>query len=408
MIVFLQIAVILAVSAAMRRVVAPFRQPAVIGEMLAGISLGPSLLGWISPGLFAALFPPPSLPSLNALSQIGLVLFMFGVGLRIGTPYSGPTRRVALVTSIVSIAVPFVLGAWLATALHERLAPAGVSVLPFSLFIGAAMSITAFPVLARLLLDRNLLTTDLGRIAISCAAFDDVTGWLILAAVMMLMGHEGGPSPIVRVVLLVLYLAVMLVVVRPVVRMLARPQSEGDDLIVPLLVLLLSAVATEWVGIHALFGAFFAGTVMPRDSHVERRFVERVEPLTMTLLLPVFFAFTGLRTSIQLIDSAPLWADAAMILVVAVAGKAGASTLAARASGVPWREAAALGALLNTRGLIELVILTIGLERGVLSPTIFSMMVLMAIVTTCMTSPIVGALVPGDPRGAGARPAGVA
>jgi Kef-type K+ transport system membrane component KefB len=401
MILLLQVAVILALSRVARWLFVPLGQPAVIGEMVAGLMLGPSFFGWLMPRSSAALFAPPTLPSLNALSQIGLVLFMFLVGLRLGSPHLDARRRVAIVTSGTSIVVPFVLGALLAVAVHDRLAPAGVGVLPFALFIGTAMSITAFPVLARILTDHRLVTTEIGVIAIACAAFDDVTGWLILGGVTALVRAGDAHAFVTRTLLFVGYLAIMMVVVRPALRWFARwrgPRfgASADDLAVGLLVMLLSAVTTESLGVHALFGAFFAGLMMPRDAHIEQVFVERVEPVTMTLLLPLFFAFTGLRTTVQLIDSAALWRDAALILTVAVVGKGGGSVLAARVMGLRWRDASALGVLLNTRGLIELVVLNIGLELGILSPVVFSMMVVMALITTFMTSPIITWLLPMD------------
>ena len=399
MILLLQVAVILALSRVARWLFAPLGQPAVVGEMAAGLLLGPSFFGWLMPRTSAALFAPPTLPSLNALSQIGLVLFMFLVGLRLGSPNAAARRRVAIVTSGTSIVVPFVMGALLAVAVHERLAPAGVGVLPFALFIGTAMSITAFPVLARILIDRRLLKTEVGAIAITCAAFDDVTGWLILSGVTALVRAGDAHVFVTRTFLFVGYLSIMIVVVRPALRWFVRwrgPRfgASADDLAVGLLVMLLSAVATESLGVHALFGAFFAGLMMPRDANIERVFAERIEPVTMTLLLPLFFAFTGLRTTVQLIDSAALWRDAALILTVAVVGKGGGSLLAARARGIRWREASALGVLLNTRGLVELVVLNIGLELGILSPVVFSMLVLMALITTFMTSPLIAWLLP--------------
>ena len=397
MILLLQVAVILVVSRAIRWLFLAFNQPAVIGEMVAGLMLGPSLFGWILPGSFAALFPPASLSPLNAVSQIGLVLFMFIVGLRLGAQPLGGKRRTAVVTSAVSIIVPFALGAIAATSVHARLAPEGVAVLPFALFVGAAMSITAFPVLARILLDQGLFNTEVGAVAIACAAFDDVTGWLILAGVVTLVHAEDPRVFAGRALMLGVYLAVMMLGVRPAMRRLAARRgptfgSSPDDLAAALLVMLLSAVATEWLGVHALFGAFFAGLMMPRGSELEGAFVERVEPLTVTLLLPLFFAFTGLRTQITLIDSAELWRDAGMFLAVAIAGKGAASTLAARVMGMSWREASMLGVLLNTRGLIELVILSIGLDLGILSPVVFSMLVLMALIATFMTSPLLAVL----------------
>lgn len=401
MVLLLQIAVILALSRIARRLLLPLGQPAVIGEMIAGLMLGPSFFGWLMPGASAALFASSALPSLNALSSLGLVLFMFLVGLRLGSRDMHARRHVAIITSATSIVVPFVLGALLAVAVHTRLAPAGVGVLPFALFMGTAMSITAFPVLARILIDHRLLTTEVGVIAIACAAFDDVTGWLILGGVTMLVRAEDARAFVTRILLLFGYLAIMALIVRPALRWYSRRRGPGfgasiDDLAVGLLVMLLSAVATEALGVHALFGAFFAGLMMPKETHIEQVFVERIEPVTMTLLLPLFFAFTGLRTTVQLIDSPALWRDAALILMVAIAGKGGGSVVAARAMGLNWREATALGVLLNTRGLIELVVLNIGLELGILSPVVFSMMVLMALITTFMTSPLITWLLPSD------------
>jgi Kef-type K+ transport system membrane component KefB len=407
-ILLLQIAVVLAAARVARWLILPLGQPPVIGEMVAGLLLGPSLFGWLMPESSATLFAAPTLPALNALSQLGLVLFMFFVGVRVDAHQVKARRNVAMVTSATSIVVPFVLGAWLASSLHGRLAPAGIGVLPFALFFGAALSITAFPVLARILIDQQLLTTELGVMAITCAAFDDVTGWLILAGITTLVRPDGASNLFsVRLLSFVGYLAIMVVVIRPALRWFVRRRGRAfgamDDLAAVLLVMLLSAVGTEWLGVHALFGAFFAGLMMPREAHVERVFEERIEPLTMTLLLPLFFAFTGLRTNVQLIDSAAMWRDAGLILAVALAGKAGASAIAARAMGSSWREAGTLGILLNTRGLVELVVLNIGLDLGILSPAAFSMLVLMALVTTFMTSPIVRWLRAREPHLAEAR-----
>jgi Kef-type K+ transport system membrane component KefB len=349
------------------------------------------------PSAFAALFPPQTLPSLNTLSQVGLVLFMFLVGLRLRSHALGTRRRVAIVLSGASIVMPFALGTLLASAVHYRLAPSGVGLLPFALFIGAAMSITAFPVLARILLEHGLLTTELGTLAITCAAFGDVTGWLMLAGILTLV-HAGTPQGFVgRIVLFFGYLAVMAFIVRPSLRRLARWPAfssavSGVRVGVLLLVVLASAVATDALGVHALFGAFFAGLMMPAGADLERSVTQHVEPVTMTLL-PLFFAFTGLRTNVQLIDNSALWRDAALFLAVAVVGKGVASAIAARAMGIAWREAAALGVLLNTRGLIELVVLNVGLELGIVSPLVYSMLVLMALVTTFMASPLMTALV---------------
>jgi Kef-type K+ transport system membrane component KefB len=399
MILLLQVTLILAVSYAARRMFLLAGHPTVVGEMLAGLLLGPSFFGWLLPRASALVFAPATLAPLNALSQLGLVLFMFLVGLRLRAPDGGFNRRLAITVSATSIVVPFVLGLLLAVSVRERLAPAGVATLPFALFIGTAMSITAFPVLARILIDYGLTTTRVGVLAITCAAFDDVTGWMILGGVTALAGGGGGRMIAGRLLLFAGYLAVMIAIVRPLLgwfvrRRNTRPDGRHADITIWLLVMLLSASATELLGVHALFGAFFAGLMMPRHEHIERRLGDSVEPMTMTLLLPLFFAFTGLRTSVQLINTTALWRDAVLILAVAIAGKGGGAIVAARVMGLSWREAGALGALLNTRGLIELVVLNVGLDFGILSPAIFSMLVLMALVTTFMTAPIVTRLLP--------------
>jgi Kef-type K+ transport system membrane component KefB len=399
LVLLFQVVVILAFSRVVRRLFVPLGQPAVVGEMAAGLMLGPSFFGWLMPRAAAALFAPNTLPALSALSQIGLVLFMFLVGLRLDSPHLDARRRVAMVTSATSIAVPFVLGSLLAVAVHERLGLPGVGRLPFALFIGTAMSITAFPVLARILIDHRLLTTEVGVVAIACAAFDDVTGWMILSGVTALVHATDLQAFIARIVLFAGYLGAMMAIVRPALRWFARRRGprfgeSAEALAIGLLVMAVSAVTTQSLGVHALFGAFFAGLMMPREAHVERVFVERLEKVTVTLLVPLFFAFTGLRTSVQLIDSAALWRDAAIFLAVAIIGKGGGSLLAARAMGFAWREASAIGVLLNTRGLIELVVLNIGLELGILSPVVFTMLVLMALITTFMTSPLITWLLP--------------
>ena len=397
MLLLLQIAVILTFSRAMRWVLAPLRQPAVIAEMVAGLMLGPSCFGWIAPTWARTLFPAAGLEPLNALSQVGLVLFMFLVGLRVRLHAAIERRTAAAVTSAVSIVVPFTLGVGLASVLHERLAPAGVGLLPFALFIGAAMSITAFPVLARILADHQLFATDIGALAITCAAFDDVSGWMILAGILSIL--RGGQSQALAAAmgLLIVYLAVMLFVVRPLLRAWYRRRTgSADHLALALIVALLSATTTDALGVHALFGAFFAGLMMPGDADLEATLTSSLEPVAMTLLLPLFFAFTGLRTSVRLIDSPSLWTDTALVLAVAMVGKGGASAVAARLTGSPWREASVLGVLLNTRGLIELVILNIGLEAGILSPLAFSMLVMMALVTTFITSPLLHLLLPAN------------
>ena len=372
-------------------------QPQVIGEMTAGILLGPSLLGWLAPGASAALFPPERLASLEAISQVGMVVFMFLIGLRLDPHHLRGSGRTAIAISQTSIVLPFALGSALAVWLHPRLAPAGVGLTGFALFMGAAMSITAFPVLARILVDRNLLSTRTGAMALACAAFDDVAAWIILAVVVVIV-RAGEAMPIGMTLAGVgIFVAVMWIVVRPQLRRLLAHLPEGGGvpqnvLAAVLLIALLSAAATEWLGIHALFGAFFAGAMMPKAPRFVQMVNERLEDVTVVLLLPLFFAITGLKTSIGLLDGAAMWAICAAIILLAIAGKFGGSALAARATGMPWREAATIGALMNTRGLMELVILNVGLEIGVISPALFTMMVLMALVTTAMTTPVVDLL----------------
>jgi Kef-type K+ transport system membrane component KefB len=400
----LQIVVILLLARAVRRMFVPLGQPAVVGEMVAGLSIGPSCFGWLMPRAATALFPASSLESLNAVSELGLVLFMFIVGVRAGSQTPGAKRGAFAVTSVVSIVVPFILGAAMSWPLRGQLAPAGVSGWPFALFVGAAMSITAFPVLARILTERGLLDSDIGVIAIACAAFDDVAGWLMLAAILSL-GHIGAPMFGRRIAGLAVYLAFMVLVMRPLLAWLARrdiPSGSADALVLPLTVALLSAAATEALGLHALFGAFLAGLIMSRTLGIGA-VVDAVEPITMTLLVPLFFAFTGLRTDIRLIDNPNLLGYTGLVVATAVIGKGGASALAGRAMGLAWRDAGALGALVNTRGLVELVILNIGLEAGILSPLAFSILVVMALVTTFMTSPLLSLLVPDHARRRGVR-----
>jgi Kef-type K+ transport system membrane component KefB len=322
---------------------------------------------------------------------------MFLVGFRLDLAHLRAMRGIAITTSLTSIAVPFGLGVALALELQPRFAPPGVAPLIFALFVGIALSITAFPVLARILADHGLTTTKLGSLAIACAAFDDVAGWLILAVLTALVRAGDATAVALRTVTLFAgYLALMLGVVRPALRRVAaasvRPWGESPtDFVIVLVVIVLSALTTERIGVHLLFGAFFAGLTVPRSAALDRIFRERIEPYFVALLLPIFFAFTGLRTSVRLVDSPELWATAALILVVAVVGKAGSAALAARTVGLSWRDAVALGVLLNTRGLVELVVLNVGLDLGILSGVMFSLLVLMALVTTGLTSPLLRA-----------------
>lgn len=390
----IQIVVILLVARLVGVLFRKIHQPQVMGEMVAGILLGPSLLGWAAPEVALALFPTESLGFLNALSQIGLLLFMFLVGLELDPQILRGHGRAAVIISQVSILAPFLLGILLALFLYPRLSPDSVPFIHYALFLGIAMSITAFPVLARILSERNLLRTPLGSLTITCAAVDDITGWCLLAGVVLLVRANETALPLwLTLAGSAVYIVGMLWVIRPLLRHLEKRYKQRGSLSHGLMALifllvLLSGLTTEWLGIHALFGAFLAGVIMPKNFHFVHALTEKLEDVAVVLLLPLFFAFTGLRTSIGLLNGAEMWFFCGLIILVAVAGKFGGSTLAARASGVPWREASALGILMNTRGLMELVVLNIGLDIGILSPTMFTLMVIMALVTTFMTAPL--------------------
>lgn len=395
----IQICVILVASYSVGWLLGRFRQPQVVGEMVAGVMLGPSLLGWLAPDFFAALFPPSSLGALSVLSQIGLLLFMFMVGLELDTKTLRKLGHIAIVVSHTSIIVPFALGALLALFLFPRIANEGLPFTGFVLFMGAAMSVTAFPVLARILDERNLLGTKLGTLTIACAAVDDVTAWCLLAVIIAVVKSELNHLSLWQMLLgVVVYLAVMLYVLRPLLRRVVAQQGDvkkNDKLIAVLLVcMLVSSWATEWLGIHALFGAFFAGVIVPKENGFTEDVRKRLQLPVVVLLIPLFFAFTGLRTSIGLISGSAMILYCALVFIVAIAGKFGGSTVAARVMGTPWREAASIGILMNTRGLIELVILNIGLDIGVLNQSMFSIMVVMAVGTTLMTTPILSLISP--------------
>lgn len=367
-------------------------QPTVIGEMIAGIVLGPSLVGMYFPGFSETLFPTASLGNLQFLSQIGLILFMFIIGMELDMKLLRKKTHEAVVISHASIIIPFALGMGLAYFIYELLAPANVPFLSFGLFMGIAMSITAFPVLARIVQERGLTKTKLGTIAITCAAADDITAWCILAAVIAIVKAGSFASSVYTMLLALAYVAVMVKIVKPFLTRIGNIYTSKESLTKPIvaiffLTLILSAYATEIIGIHALFGAFMAGAIMPDNMKFRTLFIEKVEDVSLVLLLPLFFVFTGLRTQIGLIDDPQLWKLTGLIILVAVAGKFLGSAMAAKFMGQNWKDSLSIGALMNTRGLMELVVLNIGYDLNVLSPEIFSMMVIMAIVTTFMTGP---------------------
>lgn len=391
-ILILQIVTIILVARLFSWICRKIGQPTVIGEITAGIVLGPSLLGMYFPEASAFLFPEASLNNLQFLSQIGLILFMFVVGMELDLKVLRHQAHEALIVSHASIIIPFALGMGLAYFIYRSFAPAGVSFSSFSLFLGISMSITAFPVLARIVQERGMHKTRLGTIAITCAAVDDITAWSLLAAVIAIVKAGSLVSSLPAVLMAGGYVFVMVKIIRPFLKRIGELHASRENLSKPVvaiffLVLLLSSWTTEIIGIHALFGAFMAGVMMPENQKFKQIFIEKVEDVALVLLLPLFFVFTGLRTQIGLLDDLYLWKICGLVILVAVAGKFAGSALAAKFIGQGWRESLSLGALMNTRGLVELVALNIGYDLGVMTPEVFAMLVIMALVTTFMTAP---------------------
>ena len=391
-ILLMQIIVILIFAGLFRKLFRWMAQPPVMGEMVAGIVLGPSVLGLLFPQVMAFLFPPASLETLRLLSQIGVVLFMFGVGMELNIQHLRERGTSAVMISHASIVIPFLLGTALSIFLYRDLASPGTSFHAFALFIGVAMSITAFPVLARILEDRKLTHTHLGAIAITCAAVDDVTAWCILALVIALVKATGVELSALTIILTLSFAGAMFFLVRPqLARVIKEPDSEVHRRrLIPLILafLLVCALITETIGIHALFGAFLAGVVMPSSTEFRVFVKDKLEAFGTYALLPLFFVFTGLRTQVGLLTEWYDWLMCGVIILVAIAGKLGGSMLMARWTGMSWSQSFAIGTLMNTRGLVELVVLNIGYDLGILSGRIFAMMVLMALVTTFMTGPL--------------------
>lgn len=406
-ILLLQLVVIIVAARSVGKLFKKIGQPPVLGEIVAGIVLGPSLLGWLSPPAMAFLFPATSMETLKLLSQIGVALFMFVVGMELDVQHLRQKAHTAVMVSNASIIVPFFLGTALSVWLYRSLAPAGTSFTAFALFIGVAMSITAFPVLARILEDRGMSQTYLGSIALTCAAVDDVTAWCMLALVIAVAQSGSLAASFLTIASTLIFIGLMLLVIKP---QLARwlptgknPREYTRGLVAGVLAFVLTcALVTEAIGIHALFGAFLAGVVIPTAAGLRTLLKERIETFSAVALLPLFFAFTGLRMQISLLNDWESWAIGAVIVVVAIAGKLGASMLMARWSGMNWRDSFSLGVLMNTRGLVELVVLNIGYDLGVLSARAFAMLVLMALITTFMTGPMLSLVRPDQSRKSGA------
>ena len=389
----LQLVIVVVAARFLGRVSHRLGQPSVIGEIVARLVLGPSLFGALAPDAFAALFPASSLPTLKLFADIGLVLFLFVVGLEIDVARLRHAASTVVAVSHASIVVPWLLGVVLALFLYRGFAPVGVSFASFAVFLGIAMSISAFPVLARILTERRLAATYLGATALTCAAADDLTVWTMLTVFVSVVGIDGAATAFGSLAMILSFIIVMLWAVRPLLaRVFAAPEasmdSAGMGIAFVVMLILGSALTTEALGIHALFGAFLTGAVMPRDARLREALLVRVNEVNSVLLLPIFFVVTGLRAEIELVNEAQGWAHCAVIILLATLGKIGGSMVAARLTRLDWIDAFTLGALMNTRGLMELVVLAIGLEIGILSPRIYTMMVLMALTTTFATGPL--------------------
>jgi len=394
--VLLALAVVILAARAVGFVFRRLGQPPVIGEVIAGIFLGPSLLGHFWPAASAYVLPQGIAPFISVIAQIGVILYMFLVGVELNPSHLRRSPNAVLAISLSSIAVPFLLGSALSLFLYPIFATSDVPFAVFFLFMGISMSVTAFPVLARILTDRGMHRSQLGAMALTCAAVGDAAAWCLLAFVVS-VAKANMDDAVRTLALSLVFLAFVLLVVRRLVRRVARREegkaetSQGTMGMI-FVALLLSAFAAEWIGIHALFGAFILGATVPHDSALARNLTRQLRDVAVVFFLPAYFAFTGMRTDIGLVTGIEQWLMCGLIVVVASLGKFGGSFLAARVAGLRWRESAALGILMNTRGLMELIVLNIGLDLKVLSPTLFAILVLMAIITTVATTPILDRL----------------
>jgi Kef-type K+ transport system membrane component KefB/nucleotide-binding universal stress UspA family protein len=391
--VLIQVLIVIGLSRLIGLGVRRIHQPLVIGEIIAGILLGPSLFGLIAPDLAAMVFPAETIPYLNVLSQIGLIFFMFLIGLELDPKYLKNQIDIAIWVSHASIVAPFTLGTLLALLLYPRVSDASVSFTAFALFLGAAMSITAFPVLARIITEKNLQRTPIGTLALTCAAVDDVTAWCLLALAIAVTRTNSMAGAIPTILESIVYIALMLTIGRTFLEKLSTHYNRTGKLTQFVLALIymgvvVSALITEWIGIHLIFGAFLLGVVMPKNEGLTRELAQKTEDFVLTFLLPVFFAYSGLRTEIGLLNRPELWLLCGLVVTVAIVGKYFGAFGAARVCGISPKDSSALGWLMNTRGLTELIVLNIGLSLNVISPLLFTMLVIMALVTTFITSPM--------------------
>jgi len=369
--------------------------PIVVGEIAAGILLGPSFLGSMFPDFSAALFPANSLGNLSMISQIGLIFFMFVIGMELDWESLKNQTKASVVISHSSIVFPFFLGVSTALFLYDTLAPKETSFIPFALFMGIAMSITAFPVLARIVKERKICNTSYGAMALTCAAADDATAWYILAVIIAIASSTSFIASAMSLGLIVGYMLTMIYILKPFLSWLGN-KYKGEEKLdmglvsVVLTILLISSLATEAIGIHALFGAFIAGAIMPsnKESNLRELLSPKLEYVSILVLLPLFFALTGLRTQIGLMETSYHWMICILIIVVAVVGKLFGAAISSKFMGFSWKDSFKIGALMNTRGLMELIVLNIGFELGIIGAELFAIFVIMALVTTAMTGPL--------------------
>jgi Kef-type K+ transport system membrane component KefB len=394
----LQVIVILLTCRIVGWIFNKLRQPSVIGEIMAGILLGPSILGYFMPEVSGFLFPAESLSNINILSQFGLILFMYTIGMELDLGEVKKKFRTSLLISHTSMIIPFTLGVLVAYFIYDRYAYAETSFLSFALFIGIAMSITAFPVLARIIQEKKLTRTHLGTVALASAASGDLTAWCILACVVAFTQAGSMLSATCNILFSAVYMAVMFLIVRPLLRMIGDLYHNREVVARPLtmlmfLILLVSSYLTEMLGLHVLFGAFIVGIVMPNNARFRELMSEKVEDVSLALFLPLFFVSMGLRTEIGLLNTPEMWLLCGVFILVAIIGKFGGTLISARFARESWKNSLLLGGLMNTRGLMELVILAIGYEMHILPPTIFVILILMTLVTTFMTMPLLSFIV---------------
>lgn len=385
----LQLLVVLAAARFAGWLMRRIGQPPVIGEMLAGIMLGPSLLGWAWPSLQGALFPPESLGPFKLVSQLGVLVFMFAAGAEFELSRLKGQRRLAVVVGHAGIALPFLFGLLLALPLFGRFAPAGTDFVSFALFLGVALSVTAFPVLLRIIEERGYRGTPVAMLAVACAAVSDASAWAILGAVVAWTQSQGAGQMLLNLGLVALLAWALLGGLRP---RLAKVEGSGpgSTAMVGLVLLALScALFTELIGLHLLFGAFLAGMAVSGSAALRAIVVERIEPFAAVLLMPLFFASTGLATRVDLLGGDE-WLLCLGLTVVATAGKLGGTVIAARWCGVARDDAWRLGILMNTRGLMELIVLALGYELGLIDQRLYAILVLVAIATTVLTGPLLG------------------